>query len=483
MHLIPTGKFDGAWLVALAASVLVACEGAESIDAEDPEAATATTTVTGALSAGGLSLTGSAMLHPLTAKDFAYAHLFDGTIRLTNNTTRTVTIDKQLFFFAAPGGFVWKPDRAVWWTTPLPAGGAAEGAGGWLWGGPVAHLVMRVDGRTSSGTPVAALAGIPLVAPNFAPPGPSPFVDDVNVGVQGPVEIVNLTSGERWLGVTGSVVDTTQTATAAPTITVRARNASGATVATLAQTFGPNEGLPFYSTFVASAALPQGASVADIRVTASLGIFNGTASQTRTFPVVTASPTAIVSPVAGADWLWNNGPGEPFWHAHSGGPEARHAYDICAARTVNGQLQTYAGDPTVNSSYFCWDQPIRAAMTGTVVSVVDTIQDNNGNTHDHDENKNNEIIIQHPNNVFTRYAHMRRGTATVTVGQTVYAGSVIALVGNAGASDAPHLHFHTFKIDATGRQTAVPITVPGMRSASGASVTGIPKGGFIYRTP
>jgi murein DD-endopeptidase MepM/ murein hydrolase activator NlpD len=71
----------------------------------------------------------------------------------------------------------------------------------------------------------------------------------------------------------------------------------------------------------------------------------------------------------------------------------------------------------------------------------------------------------------------------VTVGQTVYAGSVIALVGNAGASDAPHLHFHAFKIDSTGRQAAVPITVPGMKSASGASVSGVPKGGLIYQTP
>lgn len=96
---------------------------------------------------------------------------------------------------------------------------------------------------------------------------------------------------------------------------------------------------------------------------------------------------------------------------------------------------------------------------------------------------NNEIIIQHPNNVFSRYAHMRQGTATVHVGQTVYAGSVIALVGNAGNSSEPHLHFHMFKIDSTGRQAAVAFQVPGMKSASGANVTGVPKGGFIYRTP
>jgi hypothetical protein len=475
-------KLDAACLTVLFATALTACGELERTDTRESEEAT-TTTTTQALSASGLTLSGSASQEPLSANNFAFAHLFGGAFRLTNNTNKTVTVDKQSFYFAAPGGFVWAPSLDIWWPDPLSAGASAEGGGGWIWSAPVAHLVMRVDGRTSTGTRVAGIGGLPILAPGFASPGPSPVVDDVNVGVQGPVEIVRLTSGERWMELVGSVVDTTQTATADPAITIQARNASGGTVATLAKSFGPYEGLPWHRTFIAWTALPQNASVANIRATASQGIFNGTASQTRTIPVVNVTPASIVSPVAGADWLWNNGPGQTFWHVHTGAPEARYAYDICVFRMVNGQLQSHSGDPGVNSNYFCWDQPIRAAMTGTVVSVVDSVQDNNGNTHDHDQGINNEIIIQHPNNVFTRYAHMRQGTATVTVGQTVYAGSVIALLGNAGASDGPHLHFHAFKIDSTGRQAAVAFTVPGMKSASGANVTGVPKGGLIYQTP
>jgi len=307
MHLISNRKDLHAWLATLATALLAGCEGAERIDPKAPEDATATatetTTVTGALSASGLSLTGSASLHALSARESAYAHIFDGLFRVTNNTTRTVTVDKQLFLFAAPGGFVWKPDPGIWWTAPLPAGGFAERNGEWLWSGPVAHLVMRVDGHTSTGAPVAGIGGIPILADGFASPGPSPVVDDVNVGVMGSVEIANLTSGERWLGFNGSVLDTTQTATAAPSITISARSASGATVATLPWVFGPNEGVPYWNTFVAGAALPAGASVASVRLTASQPIFNGTASQTRTIPAVTASPTTIVSPVAGVDWF------------------------------------------------------------------------------------------------------------------------------------------------------------------------------------
>lgn len=77
----------------------------------------------------------------------------------------------------------------------------------------------------------------------------------------------------------------------------------------------------------------------------------------------------------------------------------------------------------------------------------------------------------------------REGTAAVAVGQVVAAGTLIGRVGNAGTSSEPHLHLHAFKIDATGRQAAVPITVTGLKSTAGVSLTGIPKGDTIYETP
>jgi len=479
MSLNAIRKLDAACLTALFATVLGGCGEVEDTDTRGSDEAI--TTAVGALSASGLTLTGSASMEPLSADD-AYAQIFSGNFSLTNNTTKTVTIDKQSFYFAAPGGFVWSPSTNIWWTSPIPAGATFEGAGGWIWSAPVAHMVMRVDGRTSTGTPVAGIGGHPILAAGFASPGPSPVVDDVNIGVQGPLEIVRLTSGERWLELDGSIVDTTQTAPSPPTFSFQARNASGTTVATLSQQFGPFEGLEWHRLVTAWTALPQNATVANVRATASQVIFNGTRSQTRTIPVVTVTPTSIVSPVAGVDWMWSNGPGQMDWNAHSGAPEARYAYDLGIHRMVNGSLASYQGDPNVNSSFFCWDQPIRAAVTGTVVYVQDSHPDNNGMLHDRDEG-NNAVIIQHPNNVFSSYVHVRQGTATVHVGQTVYAGSVVGLVGNAGASSEPHLHFAMFKIDATGRAAAVAFSVPGMKSATGASVTGVPKSPFIYQTP
>jgi hypothetical protein len=476
------GTVHAATLAPLYASLMMGCAGST----EPGTDADLTTTTTSALSASGLKVGGSITMDPMNADD-GFAHVFSGPVTVTNQTTKTVNIEKQMFFFAAPGGYAYGPDTTPGWHDPIAPGATAQGGGGWFFTPVVSHVVLRVDGRTSTGSLVAGLGSIPVIAPGHASPGPSPIIDDVNVGVQTPVEILNLTGGERWLEIAGSVIDTTATATAPARVTIRARNSAGGTVATLAHQWAPDvsqvnfPGQPTYGWFVGFTALPSSASVTNIQITATQGISNGPASQTRTIPVVNASPVSIVSPVSGT-WFWNNGPGQAAWQHHVGAPEGRYAYDIGLLRLVNGQLVSHTGDPSVNSNYFCWDQPIRAALTGTVVFVRDTTRDNTGHANEQ-FGPNNEIIIQHPNNLFTRYAHMRQGTATVTKGQTVYAGSVIALVGNAGASSEPHLHFHAFKLDPTGRQAAVPITVPGIRSASGAPLSGIPKAGLMYQTP
>jgi murein DD-endopeptidase MepM/ murein hydrolase activator NlpD len=43
---------------------------------------------------------------------------------------------------------------------------------------------------------------------------------------------------------------------------------------------------------------------------------------------------------------------------------------------------------------------------------------------------------------FALYAHLQPGSLRVKLGDKVKAGEVLALLGNSGNSDAPHLHFH-----------------------------------------
>ena len=71
--------------------------------------------------------------------------------------------------------------------------------------------------------------------------------------------------------------------------------------------------------------------------------------------------------------------------------------------------------------------PIVAASTGTVLAAGPTA------------GFGQWVKIQHAGNVTTVYGHISRWT--VTVGQAITAGQLIALSGNEGHSTGPHLHF------------------------------------------
>jgi len=73
--------------------------------------------------------------------------------------------------------------------------------------------------------------------------------------------------------------------------------------------------------------------------------------------------------------------------------------------------------------------PIYAASNGTVTAVGPA------------SGYGQWVKLQHPGNVTTVYGHISHWT--VTVGQPVQAGQLIAYSGNEGRSTGPHLHFET----------------------------------------
>jgi murein DD-endopeptidase MepM/ murein hydrolase activator NlpD len=86
--------------------------------------------------------------------------------------------------------------------------------------------------------------------------------------------------------------------------------------------------------------------------------------------------------------------------------------------------------------------PVLAAADGVVTFVKDDSHIGGpGIEYWHDSNF---IIIQHPNDEYSRYDHLAHRSAAVRTGQYIDRGQVIARVGMTGFTYLPHLHFQVF---------------------------------------
>lgn len=124
--------------------------------------------------------------------------------------------------------------------------------------------------------------------------------------------------------------------------------------------------------------------------------------------------------------------------------------------------QTYGGYVTTHTtpdSFYAVDipmpkrTPILAARAGMVIDVESRYGD--GAKEDYFKDKANHITILHNDGTFAEYAHLEQNSIYVWFGQRIQEGSVIALSGNSGYSNGPHLHFAILKATEGGR-TSLP---------------------------
>ena len=133
----------------------------------------------------------------------------------------------------------------------------------------------------------------------------------------------------------------------------------------------------------------------------------------------------------GGDQAWQN--------KHHGRLNQNLALDLL--KVVGPNARTYEGDIHKNQSYFCWGQPIRSPIDGTVEITVDGIPDNipgEGNTY---SASGNSVQIRSPAGFVMEFAHLQNGTVEVKAGGKVKSGDLIGLCGSSGNSTEPHLHF------------------------------------------
>ncbi|MBX9788182.1 MAG: DUF3887 domain-containing protein [Pirellulales bacterium] len=95
-----------------------------------------------------------------------------------------------------------------------------------------------------------------------------------------------------------------------------------------------------------------------------------------------------------------------------------------------------------NEDYFVYGKEILAAASGTVVTAIDGVPDNEPGSMNPLCAVGNCLIIDHGSNEYAVYAHLKPRSLKVHSGDKVRQGQVLALCGNSGNSSEPHLHFH-----------------------------------------
>lgn len=171
------------------------------------------------------------------------------------------------------------------------------------------------------------------------------------------------------------------------------------------------------------------------------------------YNVAAAKPLTIGPPLAGKGWIAANGCCAPgFPHRSSFVPvngmlinAQRFAIDWMR---MNDGGYMVVGDPSRNENWANYGADIIAVADGTVIETLDEFDDNKPGALPDPKTitvKNiggNYIVLDLGNGLYGFYAHLKRGSLKVRVGDKVRKGDKLALLGNTGNSSAPHLHFH-----------------------------------------
>jgi hypothetical protein len=156
----------------------------------------------------------------------------------------------------------------------------------------------------------------------------------------------------------------------------------------------------------------------------------------------TFESTVEYRPPFDGEWTVLNGsPDRQYSHSWFP-PRQRYAYDFVITDDT-GSTQD-AGDGV--KSFYCFDEPVLAPASGTVVRVKDGHRDHHRTTGWIDPLQyrlaGNYVVIKHAENEYSFLAHLKQGSICVESGDQVKRGQAIGRCGHSGNSSEPHLHFH-----------------------------------------
>jgi hypothetical protein len=160
------------------------------------------------------------------------------------------------------------------------------------------------------------------------------------------------------------------------------------------------------------------------------------------------APVVLAPPLSGPGWVavgsCCDGPHRRAYQPIDGQLylSQRFAIDF---NKIDANHRLSEGDPALNESYPTYDQPVLAVADATVIAAVDRYPDQVAGTTvgvTIENAEGNHIVLDLGDGRYAFYAHLKPGSLTVQTGDRVTRGQRIAMVGNSGSSDGPHLHFH-----------------------------------------
>lgn len=199
---------------------------------------------------------------------------------------------------------------------------------------------------------------------------------------------------------------------------------------------------------------PMEPPVVAARVVATLSAGDSSLSIAMHAPACRCEPALFLLPLVGRVWVWDGHDHlshhrrwdytEP-WVRDQGyeSNPMRYAYDLV---TVDVDGRHHRDDGSRNEDYLGFGLPVRAPAAGLIIEVTDDRPDDGSwevaeSAEDPNSLLGNRVVIDHEDETFSHLAHIRQGSATVTVGQRVDAGDHLGAVGNSGSSIFPHLHY------------------------------------------
>jgi len=135
-------------------------------------------------------------------------------------------------------------------------------------------------------------------------------------------------------------------------------------------------------------------------------------------------------------------------HTHKG--EWKNAWDFVIE---DKDQNSYKNDGVFLEDYYCYGAPIVTPADGTVVNIIDGIEDNEPGDINMTQNWGNTIVIKHADYLFSQISHLKQNSFKVKTGDFLKKGEQIARLGNSGRSPQPHLHFQLQTTPYVGSKT------------------------------